>query len=98
MISHYVSNNTNILKVEKSPLFTYIYVKRKTGKGSNEFEIKATLPMLINKLKILKLFKNDYDGKNQFTIYLTTKWLHIYNAYDYCVLLVLQIFDNFDFS
>ena len=56
--------NANILKVEKSPLFKYICVKRKTGKGSNEFEIKATLPMLINKLKILELFKNDSYGKS----------------------------------
>ena len=57
-------------------------------------EIKTTLPMSIKKNCLIIMV---YMG-NQFTVYSTTKQLHIYNAYDYCVLLVLQIFDNFDFS
>ena len=54
--------------------------------------------MLINKLKILELLKHyDSCGKSIHDI-LTTKWLHVYNVYTYCVLFVLQILDNFDFS
>ena len=69
-------------------IYVYIGVEENVQKDNEKMQIYLKKNCLIIMI---------YMG-NQFTIYSTTKWLHVYNAYDYRVLLVLQISDNFDFS